>query len=240
MNRAAKLLSILAVPDYRFALLRHGVAAGVEHGRALEGLPLRTVVDIGANRGQFSLFVVHAFPGVKVTAFEPLRAPAARYRRALGGECGVTLQEVAIGPQAGEAVMHVAAHDDSSSLLPITARQSTAFPGTREVGAETVRLGRLCDSMRADDIERPALIKLDVQGYELSALEGCEELLHCFDWVYAECSFREFYEGQALAEDLVCWLSERGFGILDIGGITRDKHGRALQADLLFGRRSGA
>ena len=136
--------------------------------------------------------------------------------------------------------MHVAARDDSSSLLPISSRQSRAFPGTEEVGLETVRLGRLCDFVEADDIGRPALIKLDVQGYELSALDGCEELLHRFDWVYAECSFLEFYEGQALAEDLVCRLRERGFGIFDFAGVTRSKHGRALQADLLFGRRPKA
>jgi FkbM family methyltransferase len=240
VNRAAKLLSILAVADYRTALLRHGVAAGVEHERTLAGLPLRTVVDIGANRGQFSLFAVHAFPRARVTAFEPLRVPAAGYRRVLGGVRSVTLHEVAIGPQGGEAVMHVAARDDSSSLLPISPLQLRAFPGTGEVGAETVRVGRLCDFMEADDIGRPALIKLDVQGYELSALDGCEELLHRFDWVYTECSFLELYEGQALAEDLVYRLRERGFGIVDITGVTRSKHGRALQADVLFGRRQKA
>jgi len=53
--KARKLAAILAVPAWRAALRRHRVAAGVEHARVLRNLgSLRTVVDIGANRGQFA------------------------------------------------------------------------------------------------------------------------------------------------------------------------------------------
>lgn len=44
--------------------------AGVEHKAALSR-PLETVVDIGANRGQFSL-AARAISGAKVVSFEPL------------------------------------------------------------------------------------------------------------------------------------------------------------------------
>ena len=50
----------------------------------------------------------------------------------------------------------------------------------------------------------------DEQGFELTALQGCEELLDRFEWVYAECSFIELYEGQALADEVIAWLRERG------------------------------
>ena len=41
---------------------------------------LRTVVDIGANRGQFALAVRRWAPRAKVFAYEPLAGPAARFR----------------------------------------------------------------------------------------------------------------------------------------------------------------
>ena len=49
-----------------------------------------------------------------------------------------------------------------------------------------------------------------MQGFELTALQGCEELLDRFDWVFVECSFIEPYEGQALADEVIAWLRERG------------------------------
>ena len=39
-----------------------GVAAGVEYIGALQQRAVRTVVDIGANRGQFALIARHCFP----------------------------------------------------------------------------------------------------------------------------------------------------------------------------------
>ena len=44
----------------------------------------------------------------------------------------------------------------------------------------------------------------------MTALQGCEELLDRFDWVFVECSFIEPYEGQALADEVIAWLRERG------------------------------
>ncbi|KEZ78807.1 methyltransferase FkbM [Salinisphaera hydrothermalis C41B8] len=58
------------------------------------------------------------------------------------GDAGVGLVEAALGPERGEAVIHLSARDDSSSLLPITGRQNALFPGTVEAGAATIRCAR--------------------------------------------------------------------------------------------------
>jgi hypothetical protein len=73
--KARKLAGILAVPAWRRALLRHRVAAGVEHAGVLRNLgPVRTVVDIGANRGQFALAARQCFPAARIVSCEPLPA----------------------------------------------------------------------------------------------------------------------------------------------------------------------
>jgi len=64
----------------------------------------------------------------------------------------------------------VSASDDSSSLLPISQVQERLFPGTREVRTETIRVGHLADYVSPEEIVPPALLKLDVQGFELGAL----------------------------------------------------------------------
>ena len=82
ITKARKLVGILAVPAWRAALRRHRVAAGVEHARVLRNLgPVRMVVDVGANRGQFAL-----------------AGPAALYRAVFAGDDRTRLVEAAIGP----------------------------------------------------------------------------------------------------------------------------------------------
>lgn len=135
-------------------------------------------------------------------------------------------------------VLHVAGADDSSSLLPISSLQVSLFPGTAEVRTEKVPVGPLSDFVSAGDIKAPALLKLDVQGFELETLLGCEDLLECFAYVYAECSFVELYTGQALADEVVAWLRERNFVLKGVYNMSYDKSGGAVQGDFLFSNNS--
>ena len=234
--KGKKLAAILKSPYYQTRLLRHRVAAGVEHVRVLSALDCRTVVDIGANRGQFALVACRCLPQARVISFEPLPAAAAKYRALFAGDDRVTLHEAAIGPVSGNATLHISRRDDSSSLFRITARQVDLFPGTEEAATAVVRVAPLRDFVSVADIHAPALLKLDVQGFELEALRGCEELLGYFAYVYAECSFFELYAGQALADEVIAWLRERSFKLCGVHNVDYDRDGRAIQGDFLFAR----
>ena len=216
--------------------LRCGVAAGVEHKSVLAQLNCRTVVDIGANRGQFALAARFAFPAAPIMSFEPLPEPAAVFRRVFDGDRGTVLYEAAIGPRNEPGTMHLSAKDDSSSLLPISALQGEMFPGTEEVGTRVVRVAPLATFLKGDEVFEPALLKLDVQGYELDALIGCESLLGRFEWVYCECSFIELYSGQRLAGDVIGWLTHKGYAVSGVFNVAYDGTGRTVQADFLFER----
>ena len=236
MIKGGKLAAILKSPYYQRRLRRHRVAAGVEHAQVLSGLDCRTVVDIGANRGQFALVARQCQPHAGVISFEPVPAAAAKFRAVFAGDDRVTLHEAAIGPAPGNATIHISRRDDSSSLLPITVTQVALFPGTAEVGTATVRVAPLREFVSAEDIQPPAFLKLDVQGYELEALRGCEDLLDRFAYVYAECSFVELYGGQVLADEVIAWLRERGFRLRGVHNTEYDRGGCAIQADFLFAR----
>lgn len=95
---------------------------------------------------------------------------------------------------------------------------------------------RLDDVIALEVIASPILLKLDVQGYELQALRGCETLLDAFAWVYCECSFVELYQGQALADEVIAWLRAHGLRLIGVYNMAFDHAARAVQADFLFGR----
>ena len=217
----------------------YSTAAGFEHSCVLMQLSsVRIFVDIGANKGQFALVARHCCPEAKIYSFEPLSRPGSIFKKVFGDDDSTILFQTAIGDQSGEKAIHVSAREDSSSLLPITTRQNDLFPGTQEVFTDTIRVGRLNEFLSEDDIQAPAMLKIDVQGYELEALKGSEELLHCFKWVYVECSFLELYQGQALAGEVIGWLLERRFNLESIHNSTTLKDGSIAQADFLFVQQS--
>ena len=233
--KCRKLLGIVRRKKFVSALTQWNVAAGVEHMPLLESLRgCVTVVDLGANRGQFALVARYVLPEARVIAFEPLERPADKCRLVFRDDPMVYVHQSAIGPVSCKAEIHVSGRDDSSSLLPITSRQNELFPGTAEAGLESISVFRLGDLLGGSDLLAPALLKIDVQGFELSALEGCEDLLGYFRWIYVECSFVELYAGQALASEVIDWLRKRGFGLMGVHNVAYDKSGRSIQADFLF------
>jgi FkbM family methyltransferase len=232
----SKILRVLRVPEYRNALLRAGVFASTEHDNIISGLGLDTVVDIGANRGQFALCVRRLYPQAEIFSFEPLQKPANTYLKVFRGDPRAHLINKAISAQSSSAAMHVSRWDVSSSLLPSAQAQHDNFPFTEESGRETVSLAPLSDCLDTRSINGTALIKLDVQGYELSALQGCENLLHRFSYAYVEASFIELYVGQALASDVIGYLLARGFNLTCVANLVNGKAKRPIQADFLFSR----
>jgi len=214
--------------------LRRGVVAATEHESVLKMLSCSTVVDIGANSGQFALVARHCFPEAKIISFEPLSKPCERFRGLFSDDKKVILHPVAVGHKSGDAIIHVAHQDDSSSMLPITPLQATLFPGTKERETQKIQVKTLNEMITSDEIVTPALLKLDVQGYELQALKGCAELLERFDYVYAECSFMELYAGQSLADDVITFLRGYGFRFKGIYNLKYDSQGRTVQAEFLF------
>lgn len=231
--RLNKFYQIVGKPLLLKAFWKHQVLAGVEH-RAILDPRLQTVVDIGANRGQFALAVRQYSPLARVYSFEPLPDPTKTFRSIFSADDLVRINQAAIGPVSEQRELHISARDDSSSLFPIDGLQTKIFPGTSEVSTIEVHVGPLDSFLAASDIISPALLKLDVQGFEYEALCGCESLLSLFDIVYCECSFVELYSGQKLASDVIEWLLSNGFDLKGMFHAHYDDAGQAIQADFLF------
>jgi FkbM family methyltransferase len=233
--RASKLVAAARTPVYRRGILLN-VFPSIEHTRALGGRTFATVVDVGANRGQFALFARKTFPTARVYLFEPLRNCGKLLNKLFGTDQAVAIHNVAIGPRDETKEINVAAQDDSSSLLPIGAEQSKIF-GTVLRRREVVRILPLSKVIERTDIVAPALLKIDVQGFELEVLKGCDGLLDAFETIYVECSFIELYNGQAKAAKVIDFLHQRQFAL---GGVFNQcidvRHG-PVQADFLFRRR---
>jgi hypothetical protein len=134
----------------------------------------------------------------------------------------------------GEAEFVVSRETDSSSLRQILPAYTDAFPGTDAAATRTVQTVTLDAVLAGEQLDRPCLLKIDAQGGELDVLAGAAQTLRGIDGILVECSFVEFYAGQPLITEVVCFLAERGFYVEGVSSLVRDRAGRCLQADLLF------
>lgn len=212
-----------------------GVGAAIEHIPGLRQLSVDGVIDVGANVGQFSLTCRILYPSVSIVAFEPIPQAAALYRR-VHAECPrVTLNEFALGTEAGTAVLHLSRSADSSSLLPIGELQTSVFPKTEEVGTIEVPVARLDDFSSTWSGRKNQLLKLDVQGFELNVLLGGQQTLQSCRFVYVECSEVQLYKGQAVRQEVSSFLESKGFE--EAGRFNAQfMDGNLIQADYLFQR----
>lgn len=234
-TRFAKLYTSLLRPTCWVAL-RHGVAPSVEHMPFLRSLKIDGVIDVGANRGQFSLASRLVMPKVSIVSFEPIPHEAEIFRKVHRNSSNVELIESALGEQAGTATLHLSKSLDSSSLLPIGKKQTDLFSNTAEVGTIEVAVSRLDDFGDRWKSRTNQLLKIDVQGFELSVLRGAVETLRTCRYVYVECSEVTLYEGQALRPEVSDFLAQHGF--CEEGRYNEQWEGSQLiQADYLYRNR---
>lgn len=83
--------------------------------------------------------------------------------------------------------------------------------------------------------KRADFIKVDVQGYELSVLQGAEETLSSASALLLECNLLDIHQGVPLVHEIIGWLAERNWFVYDIAALTRRPLDGALwQTDLVF------
>jgi hypothetical protein len=94
--------------------------------------------------------------------------------------------------------------------------------------------------MKSTSLERPVLLKLDVQGYETLVLEGATETLEKVDYVLLEASFRPMYQGERTFMDIVRTMEGRGFEFLrPVSWLSDPQNREVLQIDALFIKSGG-
>lgn len=210
------------------------VAAATEHLSAIQFCEPNTLLDAGANKGQFSLAFRALRPDAHIVAFEPLPEAADIFDRMFSRDQLTQLQRVALGGTEGLAKFHIADRADSSSLLKPGEGQERAF-GVRSARTVQAPVKRLDACVDFAALPHPIFLKVDVQGGELGVFEGCDQL-SAVDFIYVELSFVELYIGQPLFEDVTAYLSGRGFKTIGVfNQVVTDEFG-PTQVDVLFQR----
>jgi FkbM family methyltransferase len=204
-----------------------------------QGVVPKTIIDVGANVGQFAVASAKTFPDSVVHSFEPQLDCVQRLIRHTRGLKNVEVYPMALGAHAGNVQLHVNSHSHSSSILALGQRHRDAFPDAREVGSISVPLSTLDHELGTRPLAGPVLLKLDVQGYEPAVLQGAQQLLNRIDYVLLEASLSPMYEGELTFMQIVRLMEGNGFGFLrPLDWLKEPRTGEVLQMDALFAKPS--
>lgn len=216
---------------------RHHAPSSVEarRTRLLAELGTTLVVDVGANVGQYGSMLRSTGYRGRIVSLEPLAEPFVQLSRRCARDAQWEALNLALGAEALTGVMNVSAASASSSLLQEAKSGFDVAAQTRFVGREQVEVARLDDIagglLRDVDV---SYLKLDVQGYELSALTGAEATLPRISAVEVEVSIAPLYEGQPLYREVLDFLEGRGFSLFSLEPtFVEQVTGRLLQMDAI-------
>lgn len=144
--------------------------------------PNGIVVDSGANIGQMLLYLAQLVPQGKIFAFEPGKEAANWLAECLLTHNTLPVEILRFG--LGSAPAELRLHNIGTNY------GHGAWNKVSETEGETIQIVRLADELAARRIETVNLWKLDVEGYEIPAMQGAEELLRDqrIGAIYAELS----------------------------------------------------
>lgn len=216
----------LAHAEYEKFAHYYSFAPNMELGlaaMAARGFSPRTIVDVGAFEGNWSKLAKRIWPSGRLFMIEP---NLEKKERLLG---------IAKELDADLFCELVGAEDDQEVQFHVMESGSSIMPERSEVPRTTEsRQLRTLDSL-LNDVESPALLKIDAQGYELHILRGAAKILSEFEAVLLEVATIEINEGAPLLHEVVAFMKAQGFVAYDILEIHRRPLDKALnQVDIVF------
>jgi FkbM family methyltransferase len=190
------------------------------------GLSPVTIFDIGVAQGTYQLY--RAFPHASYHLIEPAHRALAHMQRLAKRRLLARVHPVALGDKDGEATFEERPDLQGSTFLD-------GFDGSDPQSKRYTVQVRRFDSLFKSPFERPALVKIDVQGFERAVLQGMNGCMGWIDAIIVEVSTIATLKGAPEAFEIMTLMQSSGFVLADVVGMLRRPIDDATaQLDLMF------
>lgn len=245
-GQRAKVLRGVAYDRVRDLVKRGAAAAGFDvhelgaFGRSMSdtlstlkelGWAPQSIVDVGVAYGTVPLY--EAFPDAKLFLIEPVDEWHGHLRRLISRREGCI---IGVAAWDGCSNREIIVYSDPAAASLVGDLNRVGEGGNRR----TVPAERLDVLLPRMGLARPFLMKIDVQGAELHALDGSSGIVDGCDVLLVEVSLLGNYATGALFDDVYRWCRGHGLCLFDIFGGSSAMGGRVLrQVDIAFVREDG-
>ncbi len=185
-------------------------------------------IDVGGNVGKYSETLRARFPGLEIHIFEPSSVNVAKLRQRFGGDDKVFINDRALSDANSSATLY---SDQPGGGIGSLANRRLAHFGIQMDHVEQIRTMRFEDYWRQSLRERAIdLAKLDIEGFELSALQGFGQALQATQVIQFEfggCNL----DTRTTFQDFFYFFTEAGFDLMRIAplGLNRVTRYREIE-----------
>jgi FkbM family methyltransferase len=179
---------------------------------------VEVIFDLGANRGDVSLQYGKTFLQANIYSFEPFPEIFNILSSNVSGIKNITAYQKALSDREGKFSFFVNQNADTNSLLQpkkMGLSSDKEVENRNQIEVDVWTIDNFCIN---NGIKKIDILKLDIQGGELAALRGAEEMLSekNIRLIYTEAYFRQQYVDQPLFYDIAKYLEQFGYHLQDI------------------------
>ena len=192
-----------------WTLRRYQASFDTARRHLISSMAISTIIDGGANEGQWATPLRNQFPSLDLVSFEPEQEAFTKLSR-IAKAPNWTVINSALGKENVVSRLNVSSKNTMvSSIRKPTALSNEVYPSVVFDAQQRIQVQRLDEFqfMRRKNL----FLKLDVQGSEMDALAGCGTLLKNVIAIELETSLEAFYEGEVSHYEVVPWLMKQGF-----------------------------
>lgn len=202
----------------------------------LQHLSIDTVLDVGANRGQYAEeLIAYGYLG-RIHSYEPLSAVFPLLEQRASQHKNWYVHQLALGADAGTSEINISQNSHSSSIREILPKHLAGAPDSVFVAKETISLSTI-DQQIADLklSEKNVYLKIDTQGYEREVLKGSLQSIARIKAIQIEISLASLYDQGMGLDECTAFMAEHGLRLVGLEpGFYNPETGELLQVDGVF------
>ena len=195
-----------------------------------------TIVDVGANEGQFGAMLRNlGFKG-DVHSFEPVKSTYDLLAKATAGDPHWTAHNMALGKAPGRLVMNVSEGSVFSSALRPNDYGAAKFNDIKVQRQEEVEVSTLDHFIehRLSDKKRRIFLKMDTQGYDLEVFAGATTSLDKICCILSELSLIPIYDGMTDYLQALAAYQHKGFSVSGLFPVNRNDDLALIEVDCVM------
>jgi len=195
-----------------------------------------TLLDIGANCGQYSKNMRKMGYNGRIVSFEPLNNAFKNLGKVSSRDKNWLINNYALGNKNMKNIINVAGNSYSSSILKMLPKHLNSAPTSRYIAKQEIDI-RTLDSIYKSfcTSKSNVMVKIDTQGYEKNVLDGADKSLKHIKIIQLEMSLVQLYENEMLFNQMINHLEKKGFQLFSLeNGFSHPKTGQLLQVDGIF------
>jgi FkbM family methyltransferase len=159
---------------------------------AKKTVPMNTLFDVGANDGTYSLLLMEILPGSVVYAFEPVPTTYLMAEKALRDKHQVKLHQFGLYNENCSLDIFNDSSNPNNQISSVYAEGLVDFYATTELQQQKIEVKTLDNFCEENGISSIDFIKIDVEGAELTVLQGAENMIRNNGLKMVQFEFNDF------------------------------------------------